>query len=202
MTQHQDSIGTFSKFSTSTISSAMDDFCPDGVICGLSPLKRGMRLVGPAVTARIVTGELGAFESEEFGLRKLHDALYEGAIVVVENQAINVASWGELATLGAKQRGAAGVVVDGFIRDVDEILDIGFPAFSRGSTPKSPLRRSRIVTVNEPVSVGGVIVSPADLIVGDSTGIVRVPNSRMVEIAKKCHELDAYDSRQRQIMKV
>lgn len=201
MPPHEDDIRAFSQFSTSTISSALDDICTDGVIYGLLPLQRGMRLVGPAVTARLVTGKLGAFATEEFGLRRLHDALYEGAVVVVENRAIDVASWGELATLGAKLHGATGVVVDGCIRDVDEILEIGFPAFSRGSTPKSPLRRSRIVAVNEPVSVGGVIVSPADLIVGDSTGIVRVPSSRKAEIARKCHDLDAYDSHQRQIMK-
>lgn len=201
MPPDEDAIGTFSQFSTSTISSAMDEVSMDGVIYGLLPLQRGMRLVGSVVTARLVTGKLGSFESEEFGLRTLHDALYKGAVVVIENRAADVASWGELATLGAKLRGATGVVVDGCIRDVDEILDLGFPIFSRGSTPKSPLRRSRIVAVNEPISVGGVIVSPGDLIVGDSTGIVRVPSSRTAEISRKCHDLDALDSYQRQIMK-
>jgi regulator of RNase E activity RraA len=82
---------------------------------------------------------------------------------------------GDLVSTKARHRGIAGVVVDGLVRDLDGILALGdFPVFARGTTPLGPLHRGP-GEVNYPVSVGGIVVNPGDVIVGDADGVVVVP---------------------------
>jgi len=83
------------------------------------------------------------------------------------------------------------VVVDGAVRDVDEIRAMKYPVFARHVAPTSGKRRVKIVSVGEAVSCGGITVQPLDLVVGDGTGVAVVPRERaqeLLEIARSIEE--------------
>lgn len=83
--------------------------------------------------------------------------------------------WGELLTTAAKNRGCIGAIVDGAIRDVDKIADMGFNVFAKGRCLYDSLNRQRVIDLDVPVQIDGVVFSPGDLVFADSDGIVVVP---------------------------
>jgi len=92
-----------------------------------------------------------------------------------------------------KLRGIAGIVTDGLARDIAGLLEVGLPVFSRGICPNSGFRNGP-GTINMPVSIGGLIVEPGDIIVGDADGVVVVPKAKAEFIAQrleKVKELEA-----------
>jgi 4-hydroxy-4-methyl-2-oxoglutarate aldolase len=97
-----------------------------------------------------------------------------GSVVVADLQAAAYGHWGEILAVAAQQRGIAGVVVDGGVRDVAEQAALGFPVFARhvtvvGTGKEHPGR------FGVPVRVGGVVVRVGDLVVGDADGVVVIP---------------------------
>jgi regulator of RNase E activity RraA len=92
------------------------------------------------------------------------------------------AAAGDLISTKARHRGVAGFVVDGLVRDLEEIRALGdFPVYARGVTPIGPLHRGP-GEINYPVSVGGIVVFPGDIIVGDLNGVVVVPSGIAPEL--------------------
>jgi len=83
-----------------------------------------------------------------------------------------------------KTKGIEGIVLDGGVRDIEGIREIGFPVFAQGITPVGPLKDSP-GSINVPIHCGGVPVAPGDMIVGDADGIAVVPRSRMREVLEK-----------------
>ena len=82
---------------------------------------------------------------------------------------------GDLVSTKARHRGCAGFVVDGLVRDLPAIRRLGdFPVFARGVTPTGPLHRGP-GEINYPICAGGIVVEPGDIIVGDSIGVVVIP---------------------------
>lgn len=90
---------------------------------------------------------------------------------------LRVASWGELFSCGALGRGARGAIVDGLVRDARQIRELGFPTFARGCTPLDTYARAVVSAHGVAAEVGGVFVSPGDLVVADIDGIVVVPRA-------------------------
>ena len=95
----------------------------------------------------------------------------------------NAAAWGELFSCAAIGRGVAGVVVDGCVRDVRQISELGYPVFSRGMSPLDTRARARVSDHGEPVVCAGLRVSRGDVVVADVDGIVVVPAERVDEVA-------------------
>ena len=100
--------------------------------------------------------------------------------------------WGELLTTAARNRGCVGVVADGAVRDVTRMRAMGFPVYALGTILYDSKDRQRVIDVQVPVLLGGVLFSPGDLVVADEDGVVVVP--RAVEAAvlrrawKKVHD--------------
>ncbi|MFI7687424.1 hypothetical protein ACIBQ6_00050 [Nonomuraea sp. NPDC049655] len=88
------------------------------------------------------------------------------------------ACWGELFSAAAKGRGAAGVVCDGYVRDRAKILDLDFPVFALGTRPVDYRARMRVAAVQEPVTCGGVLITPGDPVPAEDDGVVAVPRAR------------------------
>jgi regulator of RNase E activity RraA len=109
-------------------------------------------------------------------VHKALDIAQAGDVVVVDTSASTMtAVLGDLVSTKARHRGLAGFVVDGLIRDLAAIRALGnFPVFARGVTPTGPLHRGP-GEINHPVSAGGIVVYPGDIIVGDLSGVVVVP---------------------------
>jgi regulator of RNase E activity RraA len=149
------------------------------VDAGIRPLRHfGTKswLVGSAITARCDGTDYGA----------AHHAINvaeAGDVVVVDaGGRSDAAVIGELLSGSARRKGIAGVVVDGAVRDAGTLSEwADFAIFSRWVIPRGPSSMER-GSVNEPISFGGVPVSPFDLIVGDDDGLVIVPRGRAEEL--------------------
>ncbi len=138
---------------------------------GIKPLKLGLRLVGRALTAKAYPGSIIT----------VHKALYEagpGDVLVVDASGDSVAGamFGEIMSYEAQRVGLAGLVVDGAVRDVSGINELGFTVFARGKTPRVGTNR-RVGEVNVPINCAGVVVNPGDIIFGDEDGVVVIPQA-------------------------
>lgn len=85
--------------------------------------------------------------------------------------------WGELLTTAASSRGCVGAIVDGAVRDVRQIRQMGFPVYAAGVCIYDSLHRQRVIDVDVPVEIGGVRFSPGDLVLADVDGMVVVPQA-------------------------
>lgn len=134
----------------------------------IKPVKPGTRLAGQA---RTVTGMVG-----DNGISHAAIALArEGEVLVIDAGGHDdVAVWGAIMTHAAIKRGIAGVVIDGAIRDVAEIRELGFPCFARAEVPAGPHKGYGGI-IDGPISCAGCPVKPGDLIIGDDDGIAVVP---------------------------
>ena len=128
-----------------------------------------LRILGPAVTVK-------CFPGDNLMVHKSLDIIQPGDVIVIDAGSSHMnAVVGDLISTKARHRGAAGFVVDGLIRDLPDIRALGdLPVFARGVTPIGPLHRGP-GEINYPISVGGIVVHPGDIIVGDLNGVVVVP---------------------------
>lgn len=136
----------------------------------------GLVLAGPAFTVKCYPGSIIT----------VHKALTEaqpGDVLVIDGEADGRAGAliGELMSHEAVDRGLAGVVVDGALRDVAGLRELGFPAFARHVTPRVGVNR-RLGSTQVPVSVGGVIVQPGDYILGDDDGVAVIPATKIADV--------------------
>lgn len=137
----------------------------------LRPLYQPMRrVVGTATTVKVPVGDNWAIH----GALKLAQP---GMVLVIDwRGSAESCGAGVEALLPAVARGLAGIVVDGSWRDVPEIAAVDFPIIGLGNAPYSP-PKEKLGEINVPVSCGGVVVAPGDLIVGDHEGVVVIPRA-------------------------
>jgi len=142
---------------------------PDGHACdpALRPVWPGAHLAGPAFTVQGTGGD-------NLALHQAAATAPPGSVLVADLQAATHGHWGEILAAAAQHRRIAGVVIDGGVRDVAEQATLGFPVFARhvtvvGTTKKHPGR------FGVPVRIGGVVIGPGDLVVGDADGVVAIP---------------------------
>ena len=108
------------------------------------------------------------------------------------------ACWGELLSHAAKKRGATGAILDRLVRDVKEIVALGFPVFARGVKPTDSSGRSQVVDLDVVISCGDVMVHPGELVLGDYDGIVVIPREAEDEALAKALEKVAGENLTRQ----
>ncbi len=117
------------------------------------------------------------------------DSLMPGEIAVVATGGSKRnAPWGELLSTAALSRGARGAIIDGLVRDVKKIQELGFPVFAAGIKPVDSRGRGIVVDYNVPVACGGVLVTPGDLVVADFDGVVVIPSSSVNEVVRLATE--------------
>jgi regulator of RNase E activity RraA len=96
--------------------------------------------------------------------------------------------WGELLSTAARRSGCVGVIVDGAVRDVAKMRQMGFPVWARGTSIYDSKDRNRVIDVDVPVEIDGVTFSPGDLVVADLDGVVVVPRSVEEEVVRRAWE--------------
>ncbi len=175
----------FRSVGTSTLGDILDGMGLEGVISGLRPMKGGTVLVGPAVTVKQVSGVLGTYGIEDFPIGRVIDYGKPGDVLVFDNGGKEISTWGGLASTAAKIRGIEGVVIDGACRDKDQIVELGFPVFTRHITPTTGKARIKMLEVNGIIQCGGIRIRPGDIIAADGTGIVVVPQEKAHDILEK-----------------
>ena len=112
-----------------------------------------------------------------------------GSVVVCQPNDSTIAHMGELSAETLKFRGVKGYVVDGGNRDTDFILKLGFPVFCRYLTPSDIVDRWQVLTMGEPITIGGVEIRTSDYILGDRDGVVIIPASTASDVAERVHEV-------------
>lgn len=139
----------------------------EGVL-GLQRYNPSRKLVGTAVTVKLRTGD-------NLLTYKALSMMLPGHVLVVDaGGATSNAIVGELLMLYAQQRGCAGFVIDGAFRDSAAFAQADFPCFARSVTHRGPYKTGP-GAINVPVSIGGQVISPGDVIVGDEDGLVSFP---------------------------
>jgi 3-hexulose-6-phosphate synthase/6-phospho-3-hexuloisomerase len=177
----------FMKVSTPNISDAMQR---RGEMRGIRPVTPGAKMAGRAFTVRTYPGDW-AKPVEAI------DQAPPGSVIVIDASGGEKAVWGELATWSCVVKGIKGVVIDGAIRDVDEIRALGFPAFARHVSPTAGDPKG-FGELNVEVTCGGVKVRPGDWVVGDDNGVVVVPSELAVEVANRALDVLEKENRVRE----
>ncbi len=172
--------------STANISDAMHR---TGELEGIVPVTPGIKMAGPALTVRTYPGDW-AKPVEAI------DLVQEGDVLAIDAGGIGPAVWGELATHSAIQKKAAGLVIDGAIRDTPEIMDLKFPAFSRLRMPTAGEPKG-FGEINVAVSIGGRRVFPGDWLVGDDDGVILIARDKVVEVANRAMDVLEKENRLR-----
>jgi 4-hydroxy-4-methyl-2-oxoglutarate aldolase len=178
---------------TATASDVLDGMGCALVVPGddLVPRVNGGVVAGHAITLRYLPerpieprGELTR-ASSRLAHRVAFAACAPGDVLVVDAAGTKgISTFGGMAALRARELGIAGLVVDGAIRDLDEIRAVGLPAWSRSITPRTGKWRLEAVGVNVPVCCGGYQVVSGDLVLADASGVCFIP----IELADQAVE--------------
>ncbi|MDD3406718.1 MAG: bifunctional hexulose-6-phosphate synthase/ribonuclease regulator [Methanomicrobium sp.] len=165
-----------------------------GAMSGLMSICGNVRMVGRALTVSTVAGDW-AKPVEAI------DIANEGDVLVIDNQrAKHIAPWGELATHSCLNRGITGVVIDGAVRDADDIKGIGLPVFATAVCPNAGEPKG-FGEIGAEISCCGQQVRTGDWIVGDESGVVVIPKERAYEIARRALEVRRNEVRIREEIK-
>jgi 3-hexulose-6-phosphate synthase/6-phospho-3-hexuloisomerase len=178
------------KLSTPNISDAMHR---KGAMRNIRSIYPGSKTAGRAVTVQ-------TFEGDWAKTVEAIDIAREGDVIVIYNGSPYVAPWGELATLSCINKGVVGVVIDGAVRDVDDIKPLNFPVFAASIMPNAGEPKG-FGEINAEIQCGGQTVRPGDYIVGDDNGVVVVPKERGYEIARRALEVEKNERRIRDEIK-
>lgn len=143
-----------------------------GALSGrIAPLAPSMRFAGPAITVEVRPGDN----------LMIHAAMaiaQPGDVIVVDGKGdLSSALMGEIMSQQCVALGVVAVVIDGAVRDSEAIRELGFPMFAAGLNPNGPTK-SVSGRLNHPISIGGVSVSPGDLVVGDADGVTVIERSK------------------------
>ena len=162
-----------------------------GAIIGMISICGNVKMAGRAVTVQTFAGDW-AKPVEAI------DVAEKGDVIIINNDGgTHEAPWGELATASCMKKGIAGVVVDGAIRDVDDIRAMKFPVFARAVVPNAGEPKG-FGEINAEISCGGQYVRSGDWIIGDESGVVVIPRERAYEIARRALEVRKNEERIRE----
>ncbi len=160
--------------STSNVSDAMHR---RGEMSGLMQVSNVKKFFGKAFTVRAYPGDWSKTV-------QAIDAAERGDVIVIDAHESRVALWGALATMSAISRGIAGLVIDGAVRDIEEIKKTSFPVFARYVSPTAGEPKG-LGELSVPIKCAGAEVNPNDYILADENGVVVIPQRRALEIANR-----------------
>lgn len=121
----------------------------------------------------------------ELELRAVDECKPDDVLLAAAGGSMRSGIWGELLGTAAQQRGCAGVLVDGAVRDLRKLRQMKFPVFALGVSPYDSLHRQRVIDINVPVEIDGVIFAPGDLVFADEDGVVVVPQSQEEAVLRR-----------------
>ncbi|MGR4068801.1 RraA family protein [Halomonas sp. LR3S48] len=175
--------------------STLGHFTDLGAITDLMPLHHPTRLLGSALTVRIphLDGSV---------IRQALEMAEPGDVLVIDVAGDERrACWGELRTYAALRKGLAGVVTSGRVTDTAELVRLGLPIYSRGSSPLTTRAVELEGEVNVPVAIDGVAIAPGDLIVGDDDGLFALTPARAEALLAPVLDKQAREAeRRREVM--
>lgn len=179
----------FEKLSSTNLSDAMDALGLKGATHGIRPMvERWRKIVGPAVTMRMTAAGLTP-QKTHLGMNAIA-AAEPGDVIVIDNAGrMDTSCWGGILANAAKVKGVAGTVIDGCCRDLDDCIDADYTVYARGTVVCTARGRVIEESTNQMIQFGGVQVRPGDIVMGDSSGVVIVPQEHVDEVLSKAEQL-------------
>ncbi|MBS0448350.1 MAG: RraA family protein [Proteobacteria bacterium] len=163
---------------------------------GIAPLVAGTKIAGRAmpVLEADVYGDgsptaAGPLATKPFGLMlEALDDLKPGEIYIATGASLRYALWGGLMSTRATHLKAAGAILDGYVRDADEIERLGFPVFCRGTYAQDQGPRGKVIDFRSAIEIDGVRIEPGDVLFGDREGVLVIPRSAEAEAIARARE--------------
>lgn len=138
----------------------------------ISALRPSMKLAGPALTVEVRPGD-------NLMIHAAMSLAKPGDILVIDGKGDQTAAlMGTIMITACQQLGIAGVVIDGAVRDSNELAEMNYPVFSVGTNPNGPTKNVP-GRIGHPISIGGVTVRPGDFIVADCDGVVAIEKDKL-----------------------
>jgi 4-hydroxy-4-methyl-2-oxoglutarate aldolase len=160
-----DLLADFATVSSSALSDAMGRH--GAMRSFIRPIYDDIRMVGCALTVL-------CFPGDNLMTHKALEMVQPGDVLVIDDGDHDTGCFGYRSAMGARAKGGTGVVASGSVRDVAELRRSRFPTFCRGASPRAP-QKNTPGSINVPVHVGGIVVCPGDIVVGDPDGVAVVP---------------------------
>ena len=173
------------------VSDALDTAGLPGAHSGIARRSTRKRIAGVVQTVKLHAQAPEGGSKRHLGTAAIEASDELTVIVVEQRTGIDCAGWGGVLANAAHKKGVRGVIMEGPARDVDEYEDIGFPVFSRYTTPRTARGRVWEQAFGVPVQVGDGIVHPGDYVIADGSGVVFIPQARIAEILKTAEMIAA-----------
>jgi 4-hydroxy-4-methyl-2-oxoglutarate aldolase len=174
-----DDLQTLKKIGTNLVFSALGGVgALDGGIAALWP---GAKLCGPAFPVECMPADKLMVNYAILNAEP-------GDVIVAATKGVpQLAYFGRIMATVAAQRGLAGIVIDGCVRDSEPLEELGFPVFCRGIDLKGT-RKTAVGRHSVPITLAGQTIAPGDVVVGDRDGVVVIPKGRLAEVVSKAKE--------------
>ncbi|HRK23708.1 MAG TPA: RraA family protein [Beijerinckiaceae bacterium] len=194
-------IARFRRVATASVADAVDKICGRrGYLdSAVKPRINEKKICGPAAT--ILEGPTTEFVPPQHALDLIDEAEAGSVICIATGGEAEMAVWGGLMTAGAIANRHEAAVLDGGVRDIVEIRrDYDFPVFARAVSPGTTLGRYKTLAANIEIFIGGVAISPGDIVVGDIDGVVVVPRARAEAVLAMAEEIDVRELEQAKLI--
>ena len=188
----------YRKISTTTISDALDKLGIKGVLTRFTSIVEDVKLTGPIFTVKESPRRA---DFSEFRVTEAVELAKPGSVIVFDvEEYCEASTWSGLASLSAKIKGIEGVIVNGAVRDVDEIRRIRFPVFTKTITPITGKGRIATISMNTPLRIDNIKIRPGDLAVGDVNGVVIIPQEKVIEVLNIAREIEGREEELRKMI--
>ncbi len=187
------------RLGTTNVSDALDALGLRGAVMGVLPVWDCPKVVGRAITVKITAAGLTP-SRHHLGIEAI-DAAAPGDVIVVDNGGRrDVSCWGGILATAAKEKGVAGVVIDGACRDVDDYPEVGLPVYARNPVPVTARGRVMQEAFNVLIQCGGVQVRPGDVVMADRSGVCVIGREKLDEVLELAEQF--YDKEVRMIQEI
>jgi len=177
-------IGELENAYTAVVADALDrlGLRSQAIDPAIRPLAPGTCLAGQALPVVVSASDAFPEPPYEEWIRLIEALQPDQVVVLGVEEGVMGATWGELFSCAALGMGARGAISDGYVRDVTQVVDLGFPVFARGASPLDTLGRASVATDTGEARCGGVVVRKGDYVLADADGAVIIPEAAIDEV--------------------
>ncbi|RUZ77973.1 hypothetical protein EN943_12260 [Mesorhizobium sp. M7A.F.Ca.US.006.01.1.1] len=173
----------FSLLPTATISDSLGRHGAADI--SIQPLYHEISMAGVALTVLCYPGD-------NIMTHRALEMVQPGDVLVIDDGNYATGCFGHRSAMLMRSRGGVGAVMSGSVRDARELRHDKFPIFCRGVSPRAP-QKNTAGSINVPVHVGGVVIRPGDIVVGDDDGVVVVPLGEAESVLARCKVRDRHE---------